>query len=868
MSDAASGELSTCGCCEGVHDRVPARIANRPGLGEIGYRVGDYHQFKQSLLAGLTDGARQRLGGLLTRDDDDFAIGLIDAWAMVGDVLTFYVERTAQEHYLGTATERPSVAGLVHLIGYRPRPGVAASTALAFTLEASPLPPRQAPPGVPERVPIATRTRVQSIPGPDERPQTFETTEDIEAHVAWNRLLPQMTELRYPRDGSTDTYLAGSALNLAPGDMLLFVGKWTPDAPGDGWAARRVTRVEPDAQHNRTRVSWEPTLVGVADANSSAAVSVHVLRQRASLFGYNAPDPRLFVDTILTRFPHDLRCKPNTEIVACFDTGTSKPISGFPGNVVDWSFSSITDGNVLLDAIYQGLEPESWAVFVHPVAGRRLTRIDAVSDQSHQDFTIGTRVSRLSVQPESLTLFSGDRTRGTAILLGSEALTLAETPLDTPIAGDTIPVVVDVTIEPLTQPRKVVVRGRRDGAPLAADDEVIAEVAMVESVEPVPDKPIVTLTLAEPLANVYDRATVEIFGNVADASHGESIRGEVLGSGDAARPYQQFALDKGPLTYVSAPTPSGGASTLEVWVNDVRWDETPTFFDTSPRDRVYVTGATQTGETAVRFGDGFNGARPPTGFENIRANYRTGIGAAGNLGPDRLTLLMTRPLGVKAVNNPVPASGGQEQETAGDARTGAPLTVLTLERIVSLQDYEDFARGFAGVAKASAVDTWDGARRGVLLTVAGIDGAELAPGMDPYDNLIDAIADAGNRRLDVRVKTYRPRPFFVTAALLVEARHDPEIVLARARADLSEQFSFAARAFGQLVSLSEVTTALQNVSGVVAVDVNQLYKEGETALLNPYLTADAPQSGAPPDALAAELLTLAPESLAKVTVQP
>ena len=107
-----------------------------------------------------------------------------------------------------------------------------------------------------------------------------------------------------------------------------------------------------------------------------------------------------------------------------------------------------------------------------------------------------------------------------------------------------------------------------------------------------------------------------------------------------------------------------------------------------------------------------------------------------------------------------------------------------------------------------------------------------------------------------------------TAALLVEARHDPEIVLARARADLSEQFSFAARAFGQLVSLSEVTTALQNVSGVVAVDVNQLYKEGETALLNPYLTADAPQSGAPPDALAAELLTLAPESLAKVTVQP
>ena len=77
-----------------------------------------------------------------------------------------------------------------------------------------------------------------------------------------------------------------------------------------------------------------------------------------------------------------------------------------------------------------------------------------------------------------------------------------------------------------------------------------------------------------------------------------------------------------------------------------------------------------------------------------------------------------------------------------------------------------------------------------------------------------------------------------------------------------------ARAFGQLVSLSEVTTVLQNVPGIVAVDVNQLYKEGEPALLNQSLAADAPKPGGSPDALGAELLTLAPESLADVTVQP
>ena len=47
-----------------------------------------------------------------------------------------------------------------------------------------------------------------------------------------------------------------------------------------------------------------------------------------------------------------------------------------------------------------------------------------------------------------------------------------------------------------------------------------------------------------------------------------------------------------------------------------------------------------------------------------------------------------------------------------DARQNAPFTVLTLERVVSLQDYEDFARAYPGIAKALATWTWDGRKRG------------------------------------------------------------------------------------------------------------------------------------------------------------
>jgi hypothetical protein len=73
--------------------------------------------------------------GLATRADDDFSIALLDAVATVGDVLTFYQERIANESFLRTATERVSVLELARLIGYELKPGVAASTLLAFTVD-------------------------------------------------------------------------------------------------------------------------------------------------------------------------------------------------------------------------------------------------------------------------------------------------------------------------------------------------------------------------------------------------------------------------------------------------------------------------------------------------------------------------------------------------------------------------------------------------------------------------------------------------------------------------------------------------------------------------------------------------------------
>src|SRR5712671_627487 len=177
MSDTP--DLNSCGCCAGEPELET--ITNRPGLNALAYRMGTYGEFLQRLLdqirsASIADGPNQGaqpLAGLTTRSLDDPSIALLDAWAIVADVLTFYQERIANEGFLRTATERRSILELARLVGYRLRSGVAASTYLAFTVEGAQ--------GAPGRATIPLATRVLSIPGQNEKPQTYETIEAIEA---------------------------------------------------------------------------------------------------------------------------------------------------------------------------------------------------------------------------------------------------------------------------------------------------------------------------------------------------------------------------------------------------------------------------------------------------------------------------------------------------------------------------------------------------------------------------------------------------------------------------------------------------------------------------------------------------------------
>jgi hypothetical protein len=836
------GPHSECGCCEGLQYRTPVRLFNRPGLSEIAYRMGSYGRFKQSMLAGLTHAGRPSLASHQTRSADDFSIALIDAWAVAGDVLTFYIERTAQEHYLPTATERRSIDEMGRLISYRLRPGVAASTWLAFTLESSPDPDNDMRPkasqGVPERTTIHDGVQVQSVPGPEEDPQTFETVEAIEAHVDWNWLQPQQVETAYPAEDQTHAWLDGIGLDLSRGDVLLVVSAEDENE----WELVRVTRVVLDAENRRTRVEWHGGLKQFAEKNGAKpVVEVYAMRQRGALFGFNAPDPSLFHEDVRDGLPVE-------------------EISTNGATVFEWEFAEIAGSTLFLDVTYPAIDPEGFCVLRNPANNNaeRLTRVTSVDEVSKSGYALSAKVTRLIVAAgdAELLAFGGEHTRGTIIHLGSERLTLAEYPIEEPVNGDSITLSHDLT--PMELPRNAVIRGEAaPGDPGDAElGEPVAEPIVI--VDVASDGTRATLTLAKELRHHYKRTTVELLGNVAKATHGETVEQEVLGSGDGSRPYQQFTLKKKSLTYVRGGKPGELESTLKVYVNGVRWREVPSFFEQGPHARVYTTRINDEGETTVQFGDGDDGARLPTGEGNVHVTYRHGSGPEGHLAAGQLSLLMTRPLAVRAAENPIAPSGAAERQSADDARENAPRSVVTLERIVSLRDYEDFARDFPGIEKAAAVWTWNGERRGVLITVAGSDGEVILPGSAVHDDLKNAIIANSPGRVPIEIKSHRPIHFGLRASIGVDPDYDKENVLAAVRKMLLERLSFRARSFGQMVKKSDVYAAIHAIEGVTAAHITALYR-GEVPQLEPFLIADAPLNGTPPETEGAELLVLSPD---------
>lgn len=848
------------------------------------------------MLARLSSSDYPALALLKTRDNDDFSIALLDASAVMLDILTFYQERLANESYLRTATQLRSLVELSRLIGYQPTPGVAALTYLAFTLKAvSGQPPNPSTPAIT----VPQGTQVQSVPAQGQTAQTFETSADILAKPDWNALPVQSANL-WAAPGHSSLYLAGTSTQLNPGDALLILGigreEATPSSlPNEQWDVVILNKVTPDTQNNITYVAWDKRLVHGTNPppgpSGWTTAKVFAFRQKAALFGNNAPNPYLFTsasDTSTTSMPNLINdCVTPWQWI--------------------WNDYAIQDSNhIYLDATYSKVTVGGWfALVLSNIV--QLYKVTAAYTQSLAEYALSGKVTTLSADFADPNI-GAFQLQDTAVLAQSDQLTLADQPLDHPLYGTVIDLedlrpdlaavqAVAITgnaqkLSVKTGTKKLVFKPDDDSGDLdlgpgdivtiidpsplplvngatphwshrhkklhlrvsdasgrtgtvhaaledftladaSSTDPVVQEVALVNSLgfsaEPYPHS---QLLLAGSLLNCYNRDVTTVNANVGLATAGASVS-EILGSGSAATTNQSFKLKQFPLTYVQAVTPTGRQGTLQVLANGVPWTEVPSLYGQGASQPVFSTLIQPGGVVQVLFGDGVEGATLPTGQNNIQANYRVGSGAAGNVAAGAITTLIDRPLGVSGVMNPAAATGGQDAQSVSDIQANAPLSVLTLGRAVSITDYENFAATYAGIAKANAIWIPGGPGRGVFLTVAAAGGSALSQGNPTLTKLIASLQAYGNPLVPIHAYSFLETLFGIEADLTYQPGANQSAINAVNAAVISalqSEFSFTNRTFGQGVSADEVAAMIQGVAGVVAVNVTAL---------NPGLTSKA-----------------------------
>ncbi|MGH3241693.1 MAG: putative baseplate assembly protein, partial [Spirillospora sp.] len=464
-----------------------------------------------------------------------------------------------------------------------------------------------------------------------------------------------------------------------------------------------------------------------------------------------------------------------------------------------------------------------------------VTRVTAARTVAYTRYGITGRGTELTLEDPWLdehdVLLS--HIRDTTVHAAGEALRPAGEPLGEDVHGNEIELADDHRA--LRPGRTLVVTGERTDLPGVAglpgtELAVIAAVRTGADPDLPGDHVHTTLTLAEDLEHRYRRDTVRVLGNVVAASQGES-RDDAIGSGDATQAHQAFALWQTPLTWLPDDGPLGASPVLEILVDGLPWRRVDGFHGRGPADRVYVLRTGADGRPTVHFGDGVHGARLPTGQENVRARYRFGAGAAGNVRAGQVTQAVTRPLGVTGVVNPIPATGGADPDGPGPAgaeapgelpaaRRRVPLSVSALDRLVSVQDYADFARSRVGIGRAAAARLHDGRRQVVHVTVAGMDDAPIDEHSDLLPALRDALARHGDERLPIRVDVRELVPLVLAAKVKPKPGHPWDLVERRLRAALLRRLGFPGRDLAEPAYLSEVQAVAHTVPGVDWIDVD------------------------------------------------
>ena len=772
--------LPICPC----HNDVPAAPANPPGLSSVSYRVGDFRQFRRALLTPPQGETELSHPGLDAGDpavmqwrpgaSGDLAVMMVEWWAYLADILTFYNERIVNQAYLGTADLPGSVNRLIRLLGYRPVPAIGARGTLAALVS----------PG--QKAVLPKGLQFQSKPGPGQQPQTFEL--DADTPVGTPDAIPARPPEAVLAPSATTLLLQGSVSSIDAGSHLM-VRPRDGGVPGLVKVNKSETETLPD-KSRQTRLGV--TIVEAAPSGLTAA------RARLERAGQNS----------------GLWSHPASSAIEDLYTWIS---SGW------WYWPILAGQQIHLNGLARSVRAGDYVLLTAPSLTPVLTQVTSTSELIwYANGKNGDPDTPPDANPLPMphTVLALSDMLGTAwksaagnitVWYGwSEIAKLKDQPLAAWSGSPPTLLAVPPARFPKINALSLLVEDA-DGLGAAIKGTSAGDA---------------TLTLNTSGALPSLAPPFNVFTNLLPVSRGKSVKNEVLGSGDARVAGQSFTLAKSPVTYLRSG--SGYASTVAITVDGWPWKEVDSFYGQKPDAKVFVVREDESGSTAVSFGDGVNGARLTSGRSNVIANYRVG-GGAESPPAGKLTILAQPFPGLRAVRNPLAVGGGADPDPPEQIKRYAPRSVLTFGRAVSVADFEAIAAQVAGGARVRASWAWDNARQRTAVTIrVGGDAATIK-------TVTDTLAVSGDPNRPVVVVQALPIRVLLQLTLLTIAGMDNAVIQAAvtdALAGAEGLFSARHLNIGQAVFDSQISAICLDVDGVEAVLACAFYKIAGAAALD------------------------------------
>jgi hypothetical protein len=95
------------------------------------YTSRDYYAIREHLI----EVVKSRIPEWSGEDPADFGLALVEAFAYLGDLMSYYIDRAGNEAFLPTATRRQSVLNIARTLGYVPTRAIPATGEATFTTE-------------------------------------------------------------------------------------------------------------------------------------------------------------------------------------------------------------------------------------------------------------------------------------------------------------------------------------------------------------------------------------------------------------------------------------------------------------------------------------------------------------------------------------------------------------------------------------------------------------------------------------------------------------------------------------------------------------------------------------------------------------